>query len=444
MQLFPDGTETLKFPLLSLTALQISSIALGDYKDVDFLLEFTDDSGRPIEMAIRTQNLSEKTKWVEELLAQQKLSMSTQSASKELIEEVLGYARELKAKVSLSAEEQKLLRAACLVEVLISHPVAISPVEEGVLFSDTAASSPRSNSKSSLNVTMRNSSSSLRRGSAPFPLSKALAKDRRLSDSLVASHFLSRQGSVNSQSSFRSTRTHSSSGSMDSFSQFPTTDLQAPSIASASFSKSSSFSTASKTTPAAKPAISVDSPKRQPSQLSQQQSRMQTLQPAGLSAPAHHGSQLSLHSSCSDDGDDMQGFLEHFLGPASGTPSLPPRLTNPVPVLHKTDPRKFSSQPSIVVVPPELFDDSPTSSSPNTLPRSRANSFRAQLLRNVGRADPPHTASGSSQASLDSTPSSPVLQRSRVGSFRNVQVAKVLAGKSEAGASPPVTSHSTV
>ncbi len=348
---------------MPLTALDISAVDSGEYKDVDFLLSFVED-GKPVCIAIRTPSSQQKTKWLDELHAQQKLSVSAQPLSQAWIDEVLGYGAELRLQLTLSPVEQRLLRATTLVEALLSRPMG------------QASSSAKA---VDLVETNSNFGTTRRRQSAPHSASSKqfLLEHRKSTDSFMMKQ-MSRQTSLKSQESFPSARTLSSSESVESVSQ-------------ASISEAASSSVKQSTSESAPAPVKSSFPIAAATQRRQSASSLAPVGSYSLNSP-HKASQLSLASTASDDGDDMRAFLDHFL-----------------PQTHSASPRqatKAASQPAIVVVPPKDTNLSPASNGSPAFARSRSNSFRGLLIRAAAADSPPQR-----------TESPALVGRARTGSF---------------------------
>ena len=117
-QFQPDHGEVLAFPGLPISVLEFSPLEGTDGADTDFLVSFSDESNRKIDLAVRAETLQQRKKWLDVLNTHQKRAISSQPVTKERLEEVLGYGRELRGKLVLTPVEQKLLKAVMLVEAL--------------------------------------------------------------------------------------------------------------------------------------------------------------------------------------------------------------------------------------------------------------------------------------------------------------------------------------
>ena len=107
-------------PPIPLTALTVTAEVSPENKGYDLLFSFPDDQGQPVEMVFTTETAIERTSWLADFDIEHKRSMENVSVSKEVVAEVIGYAHELRMKVSLSMVERKLLRASCIVEALVA------------------------------------------------------------------------------------------------------------------------------------------------------------------------------------------------------------------------------------------------------------------------------------------------------------------------------------
>jgi hypothetical protein len=87
----------------------------------DFVLTFIDAADKRNDLALRASTTTEATQWVSSLQMCQKKAFIECAATGELIDEVTSYAKDLRSRNLLSALEVKLLRAASVVELLVSE-----------------------------------------------------------------------------------------------------------------------------------------------------------------------------------------------------------------------------------------------------------------------------------------------------------------------------------